>query len=444
MRTMRLQEIAHILNLRLSSSIPIHGYATDSRLIKPGDLFFALKGERSDGHAHLKEAKTRGCQAAVVAASFQGENEGLELLVVEDPLNALQELARHLIQQLSPRVVAITGSVGKTTTKEFTRTLLSTRYAVMNTPGNANSQVGLPLAILNHMKNEEICVLEMGMTQSGQLTQLMTMAPPEVAVLTAIGLVHACNFQSLEEIARAKSEIFLHPHTKVGILNRENLFYASLATTGSCQKTTFSLGKDPADYVWNQDKQTLASTRENKDIFFRNISIPGKHNIQNLLAAIAVARYFEIEWKMIQDAVTALQLPEKRLQFIMHKGIQFINDAYNASEISVKAALESLPQPIHQGRKIAVLGSMLELGDFSIGCHQRVAEFALDQVQELYCLGEECLPMCEVWKNAARPVHYFDHRTELVAYLRDNLQPQDVVLLKGSRSKELWKIVDEI
>ncbi len=175
-----------------------------------------------------------------------------------------------------------------------------------------------------------------------------------------------------------------------------------------------------------------------------SFSLPGKHNIQNLLAAIAVARYFQIGWQEIEKKIATLTLPEQRLQFFHYKGILFVNDSYNAAELSVKAALEALPQPIANGRKIAVLGSILELGKFSWDCHQRVGTFALNHVDCMYCLGEECLPIYEVWQQATRPVKFFKNRLDLVECLRNDLRISDVVLLKGSHSKELWKILEEI
>jgi UDP-N-acetylmuramoyl-tripeptide--D-alanyl-D-alanine ligase len=174
------------------------------------------------------------------------------------------------------------------------------------------------------------------------------------------------------------------------------------------------------------------------------LPVPGRHNVHNFLAAVAVARYFAIDWDRIREGAAKLSLPEKRLQFVPKKGMLFLNDSYNASELSVKAALETLPAPKGSGRKIAVLGSMMELGAFSDGCHRRVGEHALGYVDRMFCLGEECLPIQEVWKEAGRPVSLFHDRGDLAAVLKEALEEGDVVLLKGSRSKELWKILDEI
>jgi UDP-N-acetylmuramoyl-tripeptide--D-alanyl-D-alanine ligase len=174
----------------------------------------------------------------------------------------------------------------------------------------------------------------------------------------------------------------------------------------------------------------------------KNFSVPGKHNLHNLLAAIAIARAFHVDWELIRDTLPSLTLPDRRLQFIRHRGILFINDSYNAAEASVKAALNSLPDPECNGRKIAVLGSMLELGKFSHECHTEVGECALKRVEKVYCLGEESLPIYETWERAGRPAAFFNDLGELAACLKKELKAFDVVLLKGSRKFELWKIID--
>ncbi len=447
MRFMTLAQVAHILNCEGTfSSVLIQGYCTDSRLLKSGELFFALKGERVDGHHYLSDVQRKGAIAAVVSKEYQGHFPNLPLLVVEDPLHALQELAHAALLRCSTRIVAITGSIGKTSTKEFTKTLLATKYRVAASPGNSNSQVGVPLTILNHTTGEEeVLILEMGMTTPGHIFRLVQIAPPEVAVITTVALVHACNFESIEDIAWAKAEILSHPHTRLGILHRDICNFAEICRVGNCHKISFSTTSVDADYALDpSDSYRIQAHLEKQTIFLGKLPIPGKHNLHNLLAASAVARHFNVSWEEIKQAIATIVLPERRLQFVQHKDVLFLNDSYNASELSVKAALETLPDPQGEGRKIAVLGSMLELGKFSQDCHHRVGEFALQHIEQLYCLGEECLPIYDLWKKAGRPVQLFMNRADLVDCLRKELRPSDVVLLKGSRSKELWKVLEEL
>lgn len=210
MRLLTLSQAAKILQCEGSySSTLINDFCADSRLLKRGGLFYALKGERADGHSYLEEVRQKGAVAAVVSKGYRGNASLLPLLFVDDPLAALQEVAKAVLSQSSQRVVAVTGSLGKTTTKEFIKTLLCKKFKVAASPGNSNSQVGLPLSILNHSDDKaEILVLEMGMTARGQISRLVQIAPPEVAVISTVSLVHACNFDTLEDIGRSKGEIF--------------------------------------------------------------------------------------------------------------------------------------------------------------------------------------------------------------------------------------------
>lgn len=432
-------------NFNSFQNIQIQGYCVDSRTVKPGDLFFALKGARVDGHSFLQEVKEKGAIGAVVSKEFHDNIDGLTLFKVDDPLDSLQDLAKTVLAERPVRIVAITGSLGKTTTKEFTKTLLAAKYQVSASPGNSNSQIGVPLAILNHSTGkEDILILEMGMTHSGQISRLTQIAPPEVAVLTTAALVHACNFDSISDIVRSKAEIFSHPHLRLGILNPEMPHFSEVYSKISCSKATFSTSSPTADYFLSKSEDSVSSLLDNRTIPLKDFSLPGKHNRHNLLAAIAVARYFEVDWDLIQQAISTLALPERRLECVERGGIIFLNDSYNAAELSVKAALEAMPRPKGNGRKIAVLGSMMELGKFSESCHRSVGEFALNHVERMYCLGNECLPIVDIWKKEGRPVELFLNRCDLADCLSKELKAEDVVLLKGSRSKELWKLLDEI
>jgi UDP-N-acetylmuramoyl-tripeptide--D-alanyl-D-alanine ligase len=438
-----LDGIAQLVDRQVNSTVHITGIAVDSRSVNPGELFWALKGERTDGHCFLDRAFYNGAAAAVVDASYRGPDFGRPLLVVEDTFAALQECAMRVIRRRKSRVVAVTGSLGKTTAKEFITTLLGVKYQVSSSPGNGNSQVGMPLSILNHTSGkEEILVLEMGMTVAGNIKALTRIAPPEVAIVTNVSLVHACNFQSAEEIAFAKGEIFCQPETKIGVIPYDSPHHVLLTRQGDCEKRTVSIESPRADYFL--DPKGYLTDRPGKTAFLTGAPpLLGSHNRYNFLTAAAVALYFNVSLEEIALQVPNLRLPDKRLQIIRHKGICFINDAYNAAEDSVKGALEAMPHPGPGGRKIAVLGGMAELGKFSFECHTRVGEYALNRVESVYCLGEECGPICEIFLRAGKKAELFFERERLVEKLRAFLRPSDVVLLKGSNSKELWKIVEE-
>jgi UDP-N-acetylmuramoyl-tripeptide--D-alanyl-D-alanine ligase len=413
---MPLSQIAALLKAELPLHIIVSGVSVDSRLLKPGDLFFALPGERVDGHSYLKEAAVKGAVGAVVQEDYRGDSLGLPLIRVDDGLKALQTLAKKELQSRKTRIVAVTGSVGKTTTKEFMATLLSDRYRVAKSPGNSNSKIGLPLTILNHTHgDEEILVLEMGMTHPGQISELIEIAPPDIALITTVALAHAMNFSSLEEIAKAKAEIFLHPQTAIGFYPEIMSCYPWISGIGTCEKKKFT-----------REKITL--------------QLPGDHNHHNFSAACAVARYLGLSDDEILSKVPELKLPKLRMQTVEKKGVTFVNDAYNACEASMKASLSSLPKIF--GRKIGILGQMGELGKFSEMCHRNVGEFALNHLDHLLCYGPSCLPIQEVWGQAGRHVEIFPTHEALVEALRTVVKPGDLVLLKGSRSTQLERILE--
>lgn len=440
-----LKQVADTLGVHVEKQIALKGFSVDTRTLKAGELFFALKGDRVDGHHFLEEAFSKGASAAIVSKEYSGPRFGFTLIPVEDPLLALQELSRKLIAHSQTKIVAVTGSLGKTTTKEFIAALLRTKYRVFVSPGNSNSQIGLPLSILNQYQgNEEILILEMGMTHPGNISRLVQIAPPEIAVMTTVAFVHAWNFISLEDIGWAKAEIFSHPKTRLGLFHYDVGHNQPWVSCGKTHKFSFSTVSPQADYYLNlQEENTLYSHLEKNCLKLPSLHLPGKHNVHNMLIACIVARHLNMDWDEIIQAIPLLKLPERRLEFIKCKGILFVNDSYNSAELSVKSALESLPIPQQGGQKIAVLGSMMELGPFSEDCHRRVGEFALKYVEKLFCLGEECQPMVEVWKRENKQTQLFLDRKELLMALKKELNPSDVVLLKGSRSKELWKILEE-
>lgn len=446
MKPLSIKTIAHLLNQEADNLTQVQGVAVDSRDVKAGDLFFALPGNQRDGHEFLGEAAAKGAVGAIVKQNYHGPDHGLSLVRCPDTLLALQGIAKSLLSHSKAKVIAVTGSVGKTTTKEFIATLLKKRYRLYASPGNHNSQIGLPLTLLNNISLEEdFLVLEMGMTHPGDISKLLQIAPPTISVVTMIALVHACNFDSLQEIARAKAEIFSHPSTQLGIFPLQSGIHAIFDQEGRCPKISFSTESAEADFVLSETLRGM-SIREyrGEPVLLPSLSVAGKHNQHNFLAAAVVARQVGLSWEEIIEQQAELQLPERRLEEIKKNGAIFINDSYNASEISVKAALNTLPMPAAGGKKIAVLGEMMELGKFSEQCHWAVGEHALKCVDLMLCFGEGCRPILSCWEKAGRHVVWAKEREQIVASLRQLLKPGDVVLLKGSRSKGVWKVLEEL
>ena len=366
-----LAQIAFSLGLRNQPSTPMAHFQIDSRKILPGDLFFALKGARVDGHFFLEEARKKGAIAAVVEKEYTGLDFGMTLLPVENVEKSLQALAREKLLESSARVIGITGSVGKTTTKDFLAEILQAKYWVGKTPGNENTQLSLPLVILNSSGDEEVFVLEMGMEQPGDIFRLIEIAPPEMAVVTQVALAHASYFPGgLEEIARNKAEIFLSPKLKTALYCHElNCF---LSYPPRDKALTFSLDNKAADYFMEDGKVF------EKGLFGFAFQLPFSERqwLHNFLAAASLARQMDLEWEAIASRIPFLKIAPMRFERFENKGTLFINDAYNANPESMRVAFLSLPSPSPGGRRIGVLGAMTPLGVFSIAAHQEVGLLA--------------------------------------------------------------------
>jgi len=416
----------------------------DSRNLQSGDLFFAIPGARTDGHHYLEQAAKGGAVGAVINANFRGPiPQHLPVLRVDDTLSSLQALAREAVRQLNPTVIAVTGSYGKTTTKEFVASFLSLRHKTAATPGSQNSQIGLPMSILNTLRPDTpYLVVEMGMDQAGGIRRLTKIAPPDIALITTIGLAHAENFENFADIAHAKAEVFEHPKTSICLYNADSPHADILDTKAKRDKRTFSM-HEKSDAFWSLsiENEMLFITEASAVFQLPCPKFTSPHVYENLLAAIAAARSAGVNWEDIEHSLSSLKLPERRLEPISLGNIHFINDSFNASEVPTRSALTVL-STYTPSRRVAVIGQMLNLGRFSHECHYRVGLHALTSADALYCIGKECETVVNVWKDAGRPVYWTLSLEELTEQLKQDLREGDVVLLKGSRSNHLWKILD--
>ncbi|MES2345918.1 MAG: UDP-N-acetylmuramoyl-tripeptide--D-alanyl-D-alanine ligase [Chlamydiota bacterium] len=414
------------------------GAAIDSRQIKESQVFFALKGEKVDGHLFLQEAKCKGAEAAVVSKGYLGDDYGLILVRVDDVLQSLQTLAKKVFKKRNTKVLGVTGSVGKTTIKEFIATLLEEKFCLMKTPGTYNSQATFPLCIVNSPGEEELFVMEMGMSLPGELARLVDIAPPDIAFVGRVALAHAASFSDgLEGIAREKAQILSHPKTRIAILHAETSRLTPFCKTQ--KRETFVYG----------DEEFFLEAYDNgwrvveKGMYSPVFSLPfvAAHLRENFLGATAVARALGMQWEEILSRISQLKLVSRRFQEVEKEGVLYINDAYNANPASMRAALENLPRP-QGGKKIGVLGEMRELGRFSKVSHYEIGELALSCVDELLCFGEECLPMVEVFAKEGRSAQFFTDLVELKRALDFMVKPGDVVLIKGSNSKQMWTLLE--
>lgn len=429
-----LSQIGECLGLQIPSQTYPSSAAFDSRKVEKGGLFFALKGETVDGHDFLEEVAHKGALAAVVSQSYTGPDFGLILLPAHDVRFALQKLARDIHRENPCYVLAVTGTVGKTTTKEFIADLLSERYRVAKPVGSANSQVSLPLMVLNQKEEVDMLILEMGMSFPGEIRRLVNIAPPDFGVLTKISLVHSENFEDLEGIARAKMELFESEKTKMGLFNLETMEHPPVREV-SLRKTFYSTTTPYADYFLKPVQGGVIIG----DSPVLDVPFQATHLLENYLCAVAVARMHDLSWEEIQRGTKKLKPYLHRFQIFDREGIQFVDDSYNASAVSVKAALDNLPS----GKKtIALLGSMRELGKYCASSHEEVGRYALPVLDHLLCIGKETEPMVKVFQEAGKPVEIVDTLAEAKKRLAEIASEGDVVLVKGSNSLKLWNVLD--
>ncbi len=412
-----LKKIAGWLGLECDRHLPVVSFAIDSREVEKGGLFFALRGEKVDGHGFLEEVAARGVFAAVVDESYSGPDFGMVLFRVDDVVYAMHEIARRALLERNTRVIGITGSIGKTTTKEFLYEILRSKFRVGKTFGNRNSQRTLPLAILNARGDEEFLILEMSMTEKGNIKNLVRMAPPEIIVLTPIVACHAKYFQSLEEIAEAKMEIFTET-AEFAVIHEKSAKFDVVAEGCSCEHVIYpeELGFDSP--------------------------FTESHLTENVSAAIEIGKYLGLTLEEMSLSSKRLKPFEHRFEKKEFQGVTFIDDAYNANATSMIAALQNLPKPRIGGKTIAVLGSMGELGKYSFASHTEVAKEAVTKVDILFCIGEEAKPMVEIFEKIKKPACYFSSYDKLKEAVHKIANEGDVVLVKGSNFHKLWKVIN--
>ena len=439
---MSLSEVGLILG-EILPDLPVRGFAIDSRLVSPGFVFFALKGETVDGHDFLREVASKGVICAVVSLSCTQDIPGLYFIKVKDPLQSLHKLAKWRMSQKKLRCIAVTGSVGKTTTKEFVATLLEGAFEVRKTPGNANSQVGLPLSILNLESGGDVFVAEMGMSSPLEITSLLEVAPPEFVIVTKIALAHALYFPGgIEEIAKAKAEILQHSHTKKAFINVQARQFQAFQEKRNVEQVFYGLEADP----FTQKEDILL---RKKDGFFsfqgvRDFTLPftAGHFSENFLVAALVARELGMDWELIFQQAMKLIPYKMRFEKIEKEGVTYINDAYNANPESVKAALQNLPMPAQGKKTVAVLGEMRELGSFSQKAHREIGQMASKHADLLLCLAGDASYMAEEFSFSGKKAQFFHSLKDLQEALKYQVEEGDVVLVKASKSLKMWEVLE--
>lgn len=416
-------------------------FALDHREIQVGGAFFALKGEKFDGHDFLKEVSEKGGRVAFVDFSYRGPSYGLKLIFCSVP-EELKRRAKERLQKENPYIVAITGSHGKTTVKDFIFTFLQASKNVYKTQGNQNTKLTLPLTILNAPWVDYL-VLEMGMTHPYEIAKLVEIAPPDIGVLTFLAEAHIGFFDSFEELAYHKGQIFAHPKTSIGILNEEIPFLSQVRSLGSCPKKLFSLRNSDADY-YLEEKDQLHFYKEGKKWFETPFHLLGPHNRLNVLAAVSAVDQMGLEKESIKAMIPQLQLPKMRLELIEKEGLVFLNDAYNIGSVEgVLAALKSIPKRSFK-RKIGVLSALVDQKEVDRKAYDKICESALLQLDALYVIGQEGYYLSELWKKSGKKGAFFLSYNELLDYLKGEVSLGDFLLLKGGRRFSLERLIHDL
>jgi UDP-N-acetylmuramoyl-tripeptide--D-alanyl-D-alanine ligase len=432
-----------------SEKIRVSSLSTDSRTTRPGDLFVALHGDNFDGHQFVDQALQRGAIGAIVETKFSGKvAPEFCLLRVTDTLAAYQQLAARYRQSLGLKVVAITGSNGKTSTKDFTASVLARRYRVTKTEGNFNNHVGLPRTILEAGARDEIGVWEIGMNHPGEIAPLAAIARPDVAIITNIGVAHIEFMGSREAIAQEKGDLAasLGPEG-ILILHSADEFAQTIA--GRTQGRVIFAGIDGGEVQARDIAQTPGGAEfellEGAHRCHGVLPVPGLHMVQNALLAVAAGRAFGLSLEECAAGLAAAPLTRARLQIKTIRGVQFIDDSYNANPDSAKAALRTLVELETGGRRIAVLGQMLELGAESRRGHREVGETAASLgIDHLIALGKDSAEIAAGAKAAGLTNSSMVETAGLAAArLAEIAQPGDLVLVKGSRSARTERVLEE-
>ncbi|MBD1916804.1 UDP-N-acetylmuramoyl-tripeptide--D-alanyl-D-alanine ligase [Phormidium sp. FACHB-322] len=410
---------------------------TDSRDVRGNALFVALTGDRFDGHGFVEAAIAQGAIAAVVEQDKLIPH--LPCLPVADTLVAYQALGHWWRTQQQASIVAITGSVGKTTTKELIAAALGTQGSVHKTQANYNNDIGVPKTLLQLRPDHAFGVIEMGMRGPGEIARLARIAVPDVAVITNVGTAHIGRLGSEQAIADAKCELLAESPQSIAVLNHDNARLLATARTVWAGRT-ITFGLEGGDV---QGQLVDSETLEVQSVHLP-LPLPGRHNALNLLAAIAVMQALNLDWQVLSQGI-AVELPSGRArQILLPNGIVLLDETYNAGVESMTAALQLLAETPGQ-RRIAVLGTMKELGERSVDLHRQVGQvvgnLGLDALLTL-ADADESLALAE-GAAGVKTLSFADHQS-LTQHLQGMLQPGDRVLLKASRSVALDRVVDTL
>jgi UDP-N-acetylmuramoyl-tripeptide--D-alanyl-D-alanine ligase len=426
-----LHAVAEALGAQVASDASVTGCSIDSRSIRAGELFFAIRGETTDGHLYIEKALAAGA-AGVVAEHGTGPTT----IVVPDSLKALQTLGAETRRRWSKPVVCVTGSAGKTTTKDMIAAVLARRYRVRRTEGNYNNEFGLPLSLLRLEDSDEIGVFELAMSHAGEIAALAALARPETGVVSCVAPVHLEFFDSVDSVACAKYELIASlPATGTAVLNADDPRVSAFLFAG--RRVMFGVEHAADFHATDIAEGNVTHFRVQYTHF--ELSVPGRHQIRNALAAIAVGSLYGVSLEDAAAALRGFRAGKMRGDTIEWRGARIVNDCYNSNPQAALAMLDWLERAPAAGRRAAVLGEMLELGPAGPELHTQVGHQAhrLDLVVGVQGLANEI-----VAGAGAPPENFVETPEDAAAILSRWIQPGDLVLFKASRGVHLERAID--
>jgi len=452
MNSLTLSQIAQFAEASLSSGdgpVVINKISTDSRTIKPGELFVALRGENFEGHDFIEASAKAGATGALVDLNWAGSvPSNFALLRATDALQAYQTLAANYRRSLALKVLAITGSNGKTSTKDFAASVLARRYRVTKTEGNFNNHVGLPRTILEATSEDEVAVWEIGMNHPGEIAALSKIVAPDAAIITNIGVAHIEFMSSREAIAMEKGALAeaVEPQGTV-ILNADDPFSQGIAARTRARVVLAGTtgGTVRAIEIRQSTEGSEFTIVEGAHRCRAQVPVAGSHMVQNALLAVAAGRAFGLSIEECAAGLAAAPLTKARLQIKEISGVQFLDDSYNANPDSMKAALRTLVELDAEGKRIAVLGEMRELGTESERGHREVGETAATLgVDQLITIGDAAERIAEGARTAGLDKVSSARTTgEAARLLGEIAEPGDLVLIKGSRAARTEEVIEQ-
>lgn len=431
----------------------VSGIAIDSRKIEKDWLFIATKGNKVDGHSFMEEVMDKG--ALCVVCEKEPENKDMTYILVEDSFRALRDIAAFYRRQLSCKVVGITGSVGKTSTKEMVAGVLSVKYNVLKTQGNFNNEVGLPLTVFRIREEHEVAVLEMGISDFGEMRRLTEIAKPDICIITNIGQCHLENLKTRDGVLKAKTEIFEGmPEDGRAVLNGGDDKLATIQEVNGSKPCFFDSSELYASDVVSKGLfGTSCRIHMGEETLTADIQVPGKHQISNALAAVGVAKLLGLTKEEMEKGIHQVEAIGGRNHMIEGTIYTIIDDCYNANPVSMKAAIDLLGEALD--RKVAILGDMFELGENSDKLHENIGAYAATSATDvLICIGENARHIYEGAESALengrnnekenKNIYYFGTKDEFLKHKDFILKKGDTLLLKASHGMAFETLVEAL